>query len=109
LPRTVSIASNAQRFDQIYENTSKEWRARSDRETSRKFLASVRKKLGDAGTWKVAGWNVSTTTRGTFVNIQCQSSFARGSVSEAFTWRVSGKEAVLNGWNVNIPLSIADQ
>lgn len=63
------------------------------------------------GTWTSAGepgWNVTRGTTGDVVNLTYQSLFAKGAVSEQFTWRIENGEPVLLAYHANSPLLITE-
>jgi len=98
----------AEQDDVIYDAADATWRAAIDRETSHKFFARLRRKLGSYGQSQNTGFNVNFSTTGTFVALRFKTRCANGELDENFTWRVSGGHAFLTGYNVVSPLLLSD-
>lgn len=71
----------------------------ADGETMR-FLKGVHEKLGNTGAAKRGGMNVNSTTNGTFLTIQYDTTFALGPAVETFTWIKNGNTLKLYRYNL---------
>ncbi len=92
---------NEEKFDEIYNQASKEFQTSDNKEAIIKFLQTVHKKLGVIGKSTSQGWHVNTTPAGTVVNLTYQTEFAQDTATESFIFFMNGEEAKLTGYNVN--------
>jgi len=65
-----------------------------------RLFENVHNKLGDMTGTKQGAWNVNTTTNGTFVTIQYDTTFASGQALETFTWIKTGNALKLYRYNI---------
>lgn len=68
--------------------------------TSNLFLA-VHRKLGVFQRGKVQGWNENLTTSGHFLAINYAATYAKGSATEQFVYRIGKARPILVGYNIN--------
>jgi hypothetical protein len=92
---------NAEKYDEIYEQSSKEFQASDSKENIVKFLQAVHKKLGSVKNASSQGWHVNTTPMGTVVTLSYETEFDNDKGVESFTFYMSGDDAKLAGYNVN--------
>jgi hypothetical protein len=71
-------------------------------------MKALDQKLGPWTSAAEPGWNVTRGTAGQVVSLTYQSQFAKGPVSEQFTWRIENGEPVLLGYHVNSSLLITE-
>jgi hypothetical protein len=91
---------NAGLYDEIYEKTTDELKKKATQEDFVAMLDVVRRKLGKMTETKRANWNVSFSVGGSTVKVIYETSFALGSGTETFDYQISGKKAVLMGYNI---------
>jgi hypothetical protein len=65
-----------------------------------RFLKGVHEKLGNAGAAQKGNMNVNSSTGGTFVTVQYNTTFALGPAVETFTWIKSGNSLKLYKYDV---------
>ena len=65
-----------------------------------RFLKGVHEKLGNTGAAQRGNMNVNSSTGGTFVTVQYNTSFAIGPAEETFTWIKGGNTFKLYKYNV---------
>ena len=94
--------------DAIYNEVDPAFQKQIDRETNRKFLARVRRKLGVPQVCSRLSYNVRYNPTGALVTTQYNSTFANGAAVEAFTFRLKGGKAVIAGYQINSPLLLTD-
>ena len=93
-------AYNAGRFDEIYEKTTDELKKNASQEDFVGMLETIQRKLGKMTETKRANWNVSFSVSGSTVKVIYETSFALGTGTETFDYQISGKKAVLMGYNI---------
>ena len=64
------------------------------------MLDVVQRKLGKMTETKRANWNVNFSVGGSTVKLIYETSFALGTGTETFDYQISGKKAVLMGYNI---------
>lgn len=92
---------NDARYSEIYSSATPAFRGFSAEADLLAYLQAVRRKLGAFKTSAVGQTFVYTTTRGTFVNLTCQSQFDQDSAVEQFTFLIVDDRAVLQAYNIN--------
>ena len=92
---------NAGRFDEIWNESSAELRKASSKDDFLNLMKAIHRKLGPVKKSQNVGWNANATTGGTFITVQMQAEFARGSGIEQFIYRKSGDDLQLNAYNIN--------
>ncbi len=92
---------NAGRFDEIWNESSAELRKASSKDDFLNLMKAIHRKLGPVKKSQNVGWNANATTGGTFITVQMQTEFARGSGIEQFIYRKSGDDLQLNAYNIN--------
>ncbi len=97
---------NAEQYHDIYTQAAEEFRNGSSDEDLTKLLSAIHRKLGNVTASNQVGWRVNYTPAGTIVAVGCNTEFTEGKATEDFSWRVSGNNAVLVGYNVNSPTLI---
>jgi hypothetical protein len=95
-------------FSEIYWRAAPEFRQSATEEQFLRVMTALNRKLGAWTSAGEPGWNVSRGTAGQVVNLTYQSQFAKGAVSEQFTWRIEDGEPILLGYHVNSPLLITE-
>jgi hypothetical protein len=65
-----------------------------------RFLKGVHEKLGNTGAAKRGEMNVNSSTNGTFVTVQYDTTFTIGDAVETFTWIKNGNSLKLYRYNV---------
>jgi len=91
---------NSGQCERIYEGASDAFRTAGSKEDLIKFLQTIHRKLGDAGTHTLDSMNVTATPTGTYITAVYRTTFAGGEAVETFTWVKSGQRVVLNGYNI---------
>ena len=95
-------------FSEIYWRAAPEFRQSATEEQFLRLMTALDQKLGRWTSAGEPGWNVTRGTAGQVVNLTYQSQFAKGAVSEQFTWRIEDGEPVLLGYHANSPLLITE-
>ena len=93
-------AYNAQQFDAIYGKTTDELKKNATSEDFVAMLETVQRKLGKMTETKRTNWTVNFSAGGTTVKLVYETSFEQGKGTETFTYRVSGKKALLMGYDI---------
>lgn len=91
---------NSGQHEQIYDGASDAFRGGGNKEDLIKFLQSIHRKLGDAGSSTLSRLNVTATPTGTYITAVYTTTFTQGEAVETFTWLKSGQGVVLNGYNI---------
>lgn len=92
---------DAEEYGDIWEKSAPAMKKASNKKAFVEFLTGVRAALGEEKSSKQTGWNMQSTTDGSFVTITMQTEFERGSGVEVFTFKNVGDEPSLVGYNVN--------
>ena len=95
-------------FSEIYWRAAPEFRQSATEEQFLRVMTALDRKLGPWTSAGEPGWNVTRGTAGQVVNLTYQSQFAKGAVSEQFTWRIEDGEPVLLSYHVHSPLLITE-
>ena len=95
-------------FTEIYWRAAPEFRQSATEEQFLRVMTTQDRKLGPWTSAAEPGWNVTRGTAGQVVNLTYQSQFAKGAVSEKFTWRIEDGEPVLLGYHATSPLLITE-
>ena len=95
-------------FREIYWRAAPEFRQSATEEQFLRVMTALDRKLGPWESAAEPGWNVTRGTAGQVVNLTYQSQFAKGAVSEQFTWRIEDGEPVLLGYHANSPLLLTN-
>lgn len=93
-------------FSEIYWRAAPEFRQSATEEQFLRVMTALNRKLGSWTSAGEPGWNVTRGTAGQVVNLTYQSQFAKGAVSEQFTWRIEDGEPILLAYHVTSPLLI---
>jgi len=92
---------NAEKYDEIYEQSAKEFKNSAGKEEIIKFLQAVHRKLGTAETSSQQGWHVNATPTGAVVTMSYETNFTNDKAVESFTFFMNGEDAQLAGYNIN--------
>jgi hypothetical protein len=93
-------AYNAGHFDEIYEKTTDELKKKASREEFVGMLETIQRKLGKMTETKRTNWTVNFAAGGATVKLTYETSFAQSNGTETFDYRISGKKALLMGYNI---------
>jgi hypothetical protein len=92
---------NAGQFDQLYSAASPAWKQASSQSDSRQLFTAIHTKLGAYQSGKQNSWRVNYGTGGTTILVLYDSKFQKGDAQETFTYRRSGNDTKLEGYNIN--------
>jgi len=92
---------NDEKFDEIYEQSAKEFKDATGKEDLIKLLGAVKRKLGTVNKATEQGWHVNATPTGSVVTMNYQTEYANDTATESFTFYVNGEEAQLVNFNIN--------
>jgi len=93
---------DAEQYDTIWNRSAPEMKKAVSETQLTKLLAAVHRKLGKVRSSKQVGWNANTSTNGSFVTVTMQTTFERGTGTEALTFRKEqGNRLMLAGYNIN--------
>jgi hypothetical protein len=91
---------SAQQFDQIYTETSDEFKKATTAQEFVDLLSAVDRKLGSVKRTTKNAWNVNFHSSGTFVTLGFKTQFERGAGDETFTYRLADGNALLVGYHI---------
>ena len=94
---------NADRYHDIYVAAGSALHKSTPEEKLTQFLDAVHQKLGDAKTAKRVNLSINSGTDGILATTIYQTKFASSEATETFTWRISGGELHLFGYNISAP------
>lgn len=92
---------NEGKLEDIYRSASDPFRSSGPKADFLAYLEAVRKKLGQFKSSDTTFVNVNSTTGGTFVSLNLNSTFEQDVAAEEFTFVVSEDKAVLQRYNIN--------
>jgi hypothetical protein len=98
----------AANFAAIYDSTSSEFRATTNRETLFGFLQRVNRKVGPCSETSRQRFNVNYNTGGKFVSLTYSRKCANAEVGEQFVWKLEGGKALLVRYNADSPVLLTD-
>ncbi len=90
-----------ERYDDIWAETSADLRKATSKEDFLNLMKAIHRKLGRVKSSQNAGWNANATTSGTFISVQMQTEFERGSGVEQFVYLKKEDRLYLSGYNIN--------
>jgi hypothetical protein len=91
---------NAGKYEEIYQEADAAFTGTGKHDELVKFLAAVHTKLGDAEVTNQVNMFVNATTSGTFIVTRYDTTFARGTAVETFTWTKKSGNLKLYGYHV---------
>lgn len=91
---------NQGRYPEIMASTDRNLRDEAGHESTATLFSEIHTKLGDAGEANMAHMNAQVGTRGTIIVCQYDTTFARGSAVETFTWKMAGGALQLIDYNI---------
>jgi len=92
---------NSGQFAQIYSDATPELRSSDSERDFATLLEAIHTKLGDFDNASGYHWRLNVTGGATFIELTYQSHFRQGSGVETFTFRMSGDDALLYGYNIS--------
>ncbi|MEP6901192.1 MAG: DUF3887 domain-containing protein [Actinomycetota bacterium] len=92
---------NAEKFDEIYERSSKEFKVSDSKENIIKFFQTVHKKLGTVNKSSSQGWHVNTTPTGTVITMNYETEFSNDTATESFVFYMDGEQAQLVNYKID--------
>ncbi len=92
---------NAGQYEEIYRGADQELAIETKHEELIRFLERLHSKLGDAGVTTQMNIRVNATTFGSSVVAQYNTTFARGTAVETFTWVEKGGTLKLHGYDIH--------
>ena len=98
-----SPAFNNGEYEEIYSETTDEFRRAASRADEIKVFETVHSKMGNPGKMSIKGFHISASTRGTFVNEVYDTQFSLGQGQEGFIWRIDQDTARLVTYHVDSP------
>jgi hypothetical protein len=97
---------NAGQFDRIFAESAPEWKQASPRADTIKLFTAIHNKMGAYVSGNQNSWRVNYGTGGTIILVLYDSKFQKGDGQETFTYRRSGDDVQLVGYNLNSPTLI---
>lgn len=94
-------AYSANDADALWNQVGQDFRDVTTREQFDDLLEVLQSRLGAIESSERAGFNVNTTTDGTFTVVQMSTQFEQGEGVETYTFLGNGEDMELVGWNVN--------
>ena len=88
------------RFEEIYDKAADSLHKATTKQEFVTFMETVQRKLGKVQETKRNEYNVNYSSAGTLVSLAYATTFANGKGTEQFAFAVSGKKAVLAGYNI---------
>lgn len=92
---------DGQEYDMIWANAAPELHSAATNEQFEKLLEAIHRKLGNVKQSSQVGWKENATTNGTFVEVQMDTTFEKGSGHESFTYIQHDKHLQLMGYFIN--------
>jgi len=92
---------DAGQFDAIYQASSSDMKNSDPADKFEAFLGAVHRKLGAVTATKLNGFNVNYTTGGSFATLNYGTTFAGGSATEQFVYRLGNGTPQLAGYHIN--------
>ena len=92
---------NDGRYDEIYATAGAPFREAIPREKATALFAAIIRKLGPETDCTLANWNVRVAHGTTTVVLLEETTFESGKGRETFTFRVSGADVELVGYNID--------
>jgi len=89
--------------DALYAMTGPQFRATTTRPQFDSLIDVVSVRLGPVRSSERTGFNVNTTTSGTYTTIVMTTHFAKGDGEENFVFTGDGDAMILEGWHVTSP------
>lgn len=91
----------AGRLQQIWSEADPQFRQSTKQADFARFMGAIDRKLGKVRSTRQVGWNANATTGGTFVTLNLETSFERGSATEQFVYRKADEgRLALVGYNL---------
>ena len=88
-------------FDKIYTTSDNVFQKAQTKDKTIAFLKMVRKKLGKLKFTSLKQWRVNSHNLTTYVILVYSTTFENGKGTETFSFVISGRKAVLRGYNIN--------
>ena len=107
LPMVISASSHLHeqlrlgQEQQIYANADSAFQTAQPSDSTLKFLAGVRRKLGTCRYSGPTNWTVNSNASGTFVTVTYDEQCSNGAANETLTWRITNGATLLTGMHVN--------
>ena len=95
---------NAGRFQQIYQATAPAFKNATTEERFVAILTTVHERLGAAGQTDQQSWHINYNNGANTVDLNYNTTFARGQASEHFLYLIEGRRALLLRYDINSPL-----
>ena len=92
---------NAEKYDEIYDQSTKEFKDSGSKEEITKFLQAVHRKLGTVNQATQQGWHVNATPTGGVITMSYETEFTNDKAVESFTFFMNGDDAQIAGYNIN--------
>jgi len=99
---------NEEKYDEIYDQSAKEFKDSDTKENIIKFLQAVHRKLGAVGKTSSQSWHVNTTLTGKVITMSYETEFEKDKGTESFTFFMNGEDAQLAGYHINAKKLITD-
>jgi len=91
---------DAQQLDAIWNGSSQDLRISASREAFDGLLTRIHENLGNAVSTKQVGWATNINGNGSFVTLNMQTQFERGSGREEFVFRNTDGKFALAGYHI---------
>ncbi|MGH9722869.1 MAG: DUF4019 domain-containing protein [Bryobacteraceae bacterium] len=99
---------NSDEFDAIYNDLAPVYQRSLDRDTHRKFLTRVRRKMGRLQSAGRIGYQVHYDPQGAFATATYRTTFANGDATEIFQLRIADGKARFLAYTLNSALMLTD-
>jgi hypothetical protein len=90
-------------YDQIYDESTEEFRRAATREDSERLFEKVRDRMGSAGEPKAAGFHVNWRNGVVWVDQTFNTQFLKGPAQEYFVWKIEQDQPRLYNYHINSP------
>ncbi len=92
---------NAGEYDQIYENSTDEFRHWGSRDKLKEFFDNVRNKMGAAGKASTVGFHVNWRNGVVWVDQTLNTHFEKGKAQEYFVWKIQQDQPHLYNYRID--------
>ena len=94
---------NAGDYDQIYENSTDEFRQWGSRDKLKQFFDDIRDKMGAAGKASTIGFHVNWRNGVVWVDETMDTQFEKGKGQEFFVWKIQQDQPHLYNYRIDAP------
>jgi hypothetical protein len=91
----------AERYAEIYANTTENFREATTEEDFAEFLGAIRRKLGNVRESELTEFEVNYSASGTSIWLGYETAYELGTATEQFVWVADGETTRLEGYRID--------